>query len=73
MIASCSLELYGGRMPQPMAAPHQRGQFNPGGLGYEKEHLATLKPDSGWYPPSIFFQGMKFMLFGDPSLKVPAN
>jgi peptidase C25-like protein len=32
------------------------------------EHLAELKPDSGWYPPSIFFQGMKFMLFGDPSL-----
>ncbi len=40
---------------------------------YEKERLATLKPDSGWYPPSIFFQGMKFMLFGDPSLKLPAN
>lgn len=25
-------------------------------------------PTAGWYPPSIFFQGMKFMLFGDPSL-----
>lgn len=38
---------------------------------YEKERLAELKPDDGWYPPSIFFQGMKFMLFGDPSLTLP--
>jgi hypothetical protein len=38
---------------------------------YDKEHLATLKPDADWYPPSIFFQGMKFMLFGDPSLRLP--
>jgi hypothetical protein len=35
---------------------------------YERERLATLKPDEGWYPPSIFFQPMKFMVFGDPSL-----
>lgn len=40
---------------------------------YKKERLAELKPDSGWYPPSIFFQGMKFMLFGDPSLRLPGN
>jgi hypothetical protein len=40
---------------------------------YEKEHLADLKPNDDWYPPSIFFQGMKFMLFGDPSLRMPAN
>jgi hypothetical protein len=39
---------------------------------YDKEHLATLKPNADWYPPSIFFQGMKFMLFGDPSLRMPA-
>ena len=39
---------------------------------YEHEHLATLKPNEDWYPPSIFFQGMKFMLFGDPSLKMPS-
>lgn len=37
---------------------------------YAKEHLADLKPNDGWYPPSIFFQGMKFMVFGDPSLRV---
>jgi hypothetical protein len=35
---------------------------------YDKEHLAELKPNDDWYPPSIFFQGMKFMLFGDPTL-----
>ncbi len=35
---------------------------------YEREGLATIQPDEGWYPASIFFQGMKFMLFGDPSL-----
>jgi hypothetical protein len=37
---------------------------------YEKENLATLTPNADWYPPSIFFQGMKFMLFGDPSLRL---
>jgi hypothetical protein len=35
---------------------------------YDHEQLATLKPNDDWYPPSIFFQGMKFMLFGDPTL-----
>jgi peptidase C25-like protein len=35
---------------------------------YDKEHLATLAPNADWYPPSIFFQGMKYMLFGDPTL-----
>ena len=40
---------------------------------FKKEKLATLKPNADWYPPSIFFQGMKFMLFGDPSLRLPAN
>ncbi len=38
---------------------------------YEKEKMATLKPNADWYPPSIFFQGMKYMLFGDPSLQLP--
>jgi len=40
---------------------------------YAKEHLAELRPNSDWYPPSIFFQGMKFMVFGDPSLRLPEN
>jgi hypothetical protein len=38
---------------------------------YEKERLASLKPTPDWYPASIFFQGMKFMLFGDPALRLP--
>ncbi len=40
---------------------------------YEKERLASLQPNNDWYPPSIFFQGMKFMMFGDPSLRLPHN
>ncbi|MBI3820084.1 MAG: hypothetical protein HY286_15430 [Planctomycetes bacterium] len=39
---------------------------------YQKERLAQLKPNDDWYPPSIFFQGMKFMLFGDPTLRLPS-
>lgn len=35
---------------------------------YDKEKLARLVPNNDWYPPSIFFQGMKFMFFGDPTL-----
>jgi hypothetical protein len=35
---------------------------------YDKERLAALVPNGDWYPPSIFFQGMKFMFFGDPTL-----
>lgn len=38
---------------------------------YDAERLADLTPNDDWYPPSIFFQGMKFMLFGDPSLQMP--
>ena len=35
------------------------------------EELRGLEPDEGWYPPSIFFQGMKFLLLGDPCLSLP--
>ncbi len=38
---------------------------------FEKERLATLAPTPDWYPASVFFQGMKFMVFGDPSLRMP--
>jgi hypothetical protein len=38
---------------------------------YEREKLAEIQPTADWYPASIFFQGMKFMLFGDPSLPLP--
>jgi hypothetical protein len=40
---------------------------------YTKENLAQLKPNADWYPPSIFFQGMKYMVFGDPSLRMPGE
>ena len=35
---------------------------------WKAERLADLEPNADWYPPSIFFQGMKFILFGDPTL-----
>ncbi len=38
---------------------------------YHQEKLASIKPTESWYPASIFFQGMKFMLFGDPTLRIP--
>ncbi len=40
---------------------------------YERERLAKLVPNDDWYPPSIFFQGMKFMLYGDPSAPIPPS
>jgi hypothetical protein len=36
-----------------------------------EERLRDLAPAADWYPPSIFFQGMKFILLGDPSLPLP--
>lgn len=40
---------------------------------HQAEHLETLKPNNDWYPPSIFFQGMKYMVFGDPALRLPGS
>ena len=37
---------------------------------YQRERLDKLVPTDSWYPASIFFQGMKFMFFGDPSLRL---
>ncbi|MDQ3814281.1 MAG: C25 family cysteine peptidase, partial [Armatimonadota bacterium] len=34
---------------------------------YEKERLAILVPTKSWYPPTVFFQAMKFTFFGDPT------
>jgi hypothetical protein len=39
----------------------------------EQQKLRELKPTESWVPPSIFFQGMKFMVFGDPSLRLPGQ
>jgi len=37
---------------------------------HKTERLDQLKPTADWYPPSIYFQGMKYMLFGDPTTRV---
>ena len=38
---------------------------------YDQQRLETIVPDEGWYPASIFFQAMKYMVYGDPSLRLP--
>ena len=40
---------------------------------HRRERLAELKPTADWYPPSIFFQAMKYLLLGDPSLRLPGR
>jgi hypothetical protein len=52
------------------AAPRRLGDAWREALAYywETERLAQLEPTDSWYPPSIFFQGMKFLLLGDPTL-----
>ena len=35
------------------------------------ENLASLEPNHDWYPPSISFQGMKYMVYGGPALRLP--
>ena len=72
----CALTLLRGfvselaRQPEPRLGDCWAGAIR---YYYDHEHLASLKPNEDWYPPSIFFQGMKFMLFGDPSLRLPSN
>lgn len=34
------------------------------------ERLMELEPTESWYPPSIFFQGMKFIYLGDPTVRL---
>ncbi len=36
----------------------------------EAERLMELAPNADWYPPSVFFQGMKFVVLGDPALRL---
>jgi hypothetical protein len=71
----CALTLMEGFAQAVAASPHPRlGDCWAKAVAfyYDQEHLATLTPNDDWYPPSIFFQGMKFMLFGDPTLPLPA-
>ncbi len=53
-------------------APERCPQRSAAACAREKAGLAKIVPDDGWHPASIFFQGMRFMLFGDPSLRLPA-
>ncbi len=70
----CALTLLDG-LVRGMAAkgPRRLGDaWNAALVHYvEAEKLASLRPTESWYPASIFFQGMKFMLFGDPALPIP--
>lgn len=34
-------------------------------------HLETVQPDADRYPPSPFFQAMKYVVLGDPALRLP--
>ncbi len=54
--------------PEPTLGDCWAGAIN---YYYEAEHLDTIVPNQDWYPPSIFFQGMKYMVFGDPALSLP--
>ncbi len=36
----------------------------------QAEKLRDLKPTESWYPASIYFQGMKFILLGDPTVRL---
>jgi hypothetical protein len=61
-----------------MAAGGKKGRSDPRSLSgwgrssaKAREHLATIAPTADWYPASLFFQGMKFMVFGDPAPRRP--
>jgi hypothetical protein len=55
-------------LPEPTLGDCWAGAIN---YYYEAEHLGTIVPNHDWYPPSIFFQGMKYMVYGDPALSLP--
>ncbi len=37
---------------------------------HRRENLAAIVPTEDWYPASIYFQAMKFVLLGDPTLRL---
>jgi peptidase C25-like protein len=72
----CALTLLDGFALHVAAHPQTRlGDAWSAALSYywRTEKLAELQPSASWYPASIFFQGMKFMVFGDPALTMPAG
>ena len=70
----CALTLLEGFIQALREAPQPRlGECWAQAVTYyfDHQHLATLQPNADWYPASIFFQAMKFMVYGDPSLPLP--
>jgi hypothetical protein len=55
-------------LPEPTVGDCWAGAIN---YYYDAEHLETIVPNKDWYPASIFFQGMKYMVYGDPALALP--
>ncbi|MCX7599218.1 MAG: C25 family cysteine peptidase [Armatimonadetes bacterium] len=69
----CAMSLLEGFVKSVAGGASRVGDAWKDAVGYywRAEKLADLAPTDDWYPPSIFFQGMKFMLFGDPALSLP--
>jgi hypothetical protein len=40
---------------------------------YKEQGLADMKPDGNWERPAQFFQPMKYILYGDPSLPMAGS
>jgi hypothetical protein len=69
----CALTLLEGFAEALAAAPDARlGDAWNGALRHyhARERLSELVPTDSWYPPSVFFQGMKFLFLGDPTLRL---
>lgn len=71
----CGMTLMEGFVERIAAGEQRLGDCWRGAIEHywERQRLADLKPTESWYPASIFFQGMKFVVFGDPSLRVAAG
>ncbi len=72
----CGLTLVAGLVDGIATLPHPRlGDCWTHAVDYyiDHENLRALKPSPSWYPASIYFQGMKFMLFGDPSIPIAST
>ncbi|MCC7389235.1 MAG: hypothetical protein IT431_10750 [Phycisphaerales bacterium] len=69
----CALTLMAGFVEGAATIPNPRlGDCWTHAVSYyhERENLEKIEPTESWYPASIFFQGMKFMVFGDPTIPV---
>jgi hypothetical protein len=69
----CALTLMAGFVEGAATIPNPRlGDCWMHAVSYyhDRENLEKIEPTDSWYPASIFFQGMKFMVFGDPTIPV---